>query len=101
MERTYFEEGFAVKEAGETFSSGDPYQEALAEVRHQLTSAFPPDQLGAAGPRVTDEATRLASQVYISFNDQALRYSTGDLREVYFYRGQLDGHIEREYRPGG
>jgi acyl-homoserine-lactone acylase len=35
------------------------------------------------------------------FNDQALRYSTGDLREVYFYRGQLEGHIEREYRPGG
>ncbi|MFG1691315.1 acylase [Gemmatimonadota bacterium] len=35
------------------------------------------------------------------FSDQALRYSTGDLREVYFYRGQLEGHIEREYRPGG
>jgi acyl-homoserine-lactone acylase len=35
------------------------------------------------------------------FNDQALRYSTGDLREVYFYPGQLEGHIEREYRPGG
>jgi acyl-homoserine-lactone acylase len=35
------------------------------------------------------------------FNDQALRYSTGDLRDVYFYRGQLEGHIEREYHPGG
>jgi acyl-homoserine-lactone acylase len=35
------------------------------------------------------------------FNDQALRYSTGDLREVYFYRPQLEGHIEREYHPGG
>jgi acyl-homoserine lactone acylase PvdQ len=34
------------------------------------------------------------------FNDQALRYSTGDLREVYFYRSQLDGHIERQYHPG-
>jgi acyl-homoserine-lactone acylase len=34
------------------------------------------------------------------FNDQALRYSTGDLREVYFYRHQLRGHTEREYRPG-
>jgi acyl-homoserine lactone acylase PvdQ len=33
------------------------------------------------------------------FNDQALRYSTGDLREVYFYRDQLKGHIEREYHP--
>ncbi|HJR34819.1 MAG TPA: penicillin acylase family protein, partial [Gemmatimonadales bacterium] len=34
------------------------------------------------------------------FNDQAVRYSKGDLREVYFYRSQLEGHIEREYRPG-
>jgi acyl-homoserine-lactone acylase len=34
------------------------------------------------------------------FNDQALRYSTGDLREVYFYRPDLDGHIERQYHPG-
>jgi acyl-homoserine lactone acylase PvdQ len=34
------------------------------------------------------------------FNDQAARYSTGDLREVYFYRQQLDGHIERQYHPG-
>jgi acyl-homoserine-lactone acylase len=34
------------------------------------------------------------------FNDQALRYSTGDLREVYFYRSQLKGHTEREYHPG-
>jgi acyl-homoserine-lactone acylase len=34
------------------------------------------------------------------FNDQALRYSTGDLRPVYFYRSQLRGHTEREYHPG-
>jgi acyl-homoserine-lactone acylase len=34
------------------------------------------------------------------FNDQALRYSTGNLREVYFYRPQLKGHTEREYHPG-
>jgi acyl-homoserine lactone acylase PvdQ len=34
------------------------------------------------------------------FGDQAGRYSTGDLREVYFYRSQLNGHIEREYHPG-
>jgi acyl-homoserine-lactone acylase len=34
------------------------------------------------------------------FNDEAGRYSTGDLREVYFYRAQLKGHIEREYHPG-
>jgi acyl-homoserine-lactone acylase len=34
------------------------------------------------------------------FNDQAQRYATGNLREVYFYRDQLKGHTEREYRPG-
>ena len=34
------------------------------------------------------------------FNDQALRYSTGNLREVYFYPGQLRGHVERSYHPG-
>jgi acyl-homoserine-lactone acylase len=35
------------------------------------------------------------------FDDQALRYSTGDLREVYFYPSQLQGHTERVYQPGG
>jgi acyl-homoserine lactone acylase PvdQ len=34
------------------------------------------------------------------FNDQAERYATGNLREVYFYREQLQGHTEREYHPG-
>jgi acyl-homoserine lactone acylase PvdQ len=34
------------------------------------------------------------------FNDEAKRYSTGALREVYFYRDQLKGHVEREYHPG-
>jgi acyl-homoserine lactone acylase PvdQ len=34
------------------------------------------------------------------FDDQAERYSTGDLRQVYFYRSQLQGHTEREYHPG-
>jgi len=34
------------------------------------------------------------------FNDEAKRYTTGDLREVYFYRDQLKGHTEREYHPG-
>ncbi len=35
------------------------------------------------------------------FNDQAKRYSTGDLREVYFFPSQLKGHTERKYHPGG
>jgi acyl-homoserine-lactone acylase len=33
------------------------------------------------------------------FNDQAQRYSIGNLRDVYFYRSELQGHIEREYHP--
>jgi acyl-homoserine-lactone acylase len=34
------------------------------------------------------------------FNDEAERYSTGNLRPVYYYRSQLKGHTEREYHPG-
>ena len=34
------------------------------------------------------------------FNDQAKRYSIGDLREVYFYPSQLKSHTERKYHPG-
>jgi acyl-homoserine-lactone acylase len=34
------------------------------------------------------------------FNDQAERYTTGNLRDVYFYPSQLIGHTERTYRPG-
>ena len=34
------------------------------------------------------------------FNDQAARYSTGALRDVYFYPADLKGHTEREYHPG-
>src|SRR5262245_2699495 len=34
------------------------------------------------------------------FNDQAMRYSTGALRDVYFYPVQLKGHTERSYNPG-
>ncbi|MBL8553305.1 MAG: penicillin acylase family protein [Phenylobacterium sp.] len=34
------------------------------------------------------------------FNDQAERYASGSLREVYFHPEQLAGHTERTYRPG-
>jgi len=34
------------------------------------------------------------------FNDQAERYATGNLREVYFHPDQLRGHTERAYHPG-
>jgi acyl-homoserine-lactone acylase len=34
------------------------------------------------------------------FSDQATRYARGELREVYFYPEQLQGHTERTYHPG-
>ena len=34
------------------------------------------------------------------FKDQDQRYSTGSLRDVYFYPGQLVKHTERTYHPG-
>jgi acyl-homoserine lactone acylase PvdQ len=34
------------------------------------------------------------------FDDQADRYAKGDLREVYFYRPDVDTHAERTYHPG-
>ena len=34
------------------------------------------------------------------FGDQATRYATGDLREVYFYRPDVEQHVERQYHPG-
>jgi acyl-homoserine-lactone acylase len=34
------------------------------------------------------------------FNDQAERYASGNLREVYFYPDQLSGRTKRRYRPG-
>ncbi len=34
------------------------------------------------------------------FDDEAERYATGNLREVYFYPDQLKGHTERTYHPG-
>jgi acyl-homoserine-lactone acylase len=56
------------------------------------------------GDRVTARAVSAGGQsgdpASPHFSDQAKRYSTGDLREVYFYRPQLEGHIERTYHPG-
>ena len=34
------------------------------------------------------------------FDDEARRYASGDLRDVYFYPDQLQGHTERTYHPG-
>ena len=34
------------------------------------------------------------------FSDQAGRYASGDLRPIYFYREDLEGHVQRSYHPG-
>jgi acyl-homoserine-lactone acylase len=34
------------------------------------------------------------------FNDEAQRYATGNLREVYFYPSQVAAHTEKVYHPG-
>ena len=34
------------------------------------------------------------------FNDEAQRYASGALRDVYFYPDELKGHTERVYHPG-
>jgi acyl-homoserine-lactone acylase len=34
------------------------------------------------------------------FSDQAERYASGNLRDVYFYPDQLKGHTTRTYQPG-
>jgi acyl-homoserine-lactone acylase len=55
------------------------------------------------GPRVHARAVTAGGEsgdpASPHFNDEAGRYATGDLREVYFYREQLKGHTERQYRP--
>ena len=56
------------------------------------------------GPRVRARAVTAGGEsgnpASPHFNDQAARYATGNLRDVYFYPDQLRGHIERSYRPG-
>jgi acyl-homoserine lactone acylase PvdQ len=34
------------------------------------------------------------------FADQAVRYAQGDLRDVYFYREDVEKHAQRTYHPG-
>jgi acyl-homoserine-lactone acylase len=47
----------------------------------------------SAGGESGDPASR-------HFLDQAQRYADGHFRQVYFYPADLNGHIERRYRPG-
>ena len=56
------------------------------------------------GPRVKAMAVMAGGQsgdtASRHFADQTARYATGQLRPVYFYPEDLNGHIERSYRPG-
>jgi acyl-homoserine-lactone acylase len=47
----------------------------------------------SAGGESGDPASR-------HFNDQAGRYATGNLREVFFYRADVEKNAERTYQPG-
>jgi len=56
------------------------------------------------GPRVRARAVTTGGEsgdpASPHFTDEAGRYASGNLREVYFYPNQLAGHTERTYRPG-
>jgi acyl-homoserine-lactone acylase len=56
------------------------------------------------GPKVSARAVTAGGEsghpASPHFNDEAQRYSTGKLREVYFYPSQLQGHTEKQYHPG-
>ena len=54
------------------------------------------DSVRARAVTAGGESGRPGSQ---HFNDEAERYASGNLRDVYFYRSQLVGHTEREYHP--
>ena len=57
------------------------------------------------GPRVRARAVSAGGQsgdpASRHFNDQAGLYARGELRPVYFHVDELEGHVERRYRPGG
>ena len=56
------------------------------------------------GPRIKARAVMAGGQSgdvrSPHFKDQIERYSAGNLRDVYFYRDQLEGHTESTYHPG-
>ena len=56
------------------------------------------------GPRVRARAVTAGGEsgdpASPHFNDQAQRYATGALRDVYFYPADIKAHAKRTYRPG-
>jgi len=69
-----FEDSHAAKAAGmaKNETGVDPYQAVLDRIRTQLSKEFTADKLANAGPQVTEAATRVASQQYQQFNQEAL-----------------------------
>ena len=58
----------------------------------------PMPTLAAGMPGLPDRVVAIVDKCLAK--KKAERYSTGALREVYFYPSQLAGHTEREYHPG-
>jgi acyl-homoserine lactone acylase PvdQ len=56
------------------------------------------------GPKVRARAVTVGGESGNSasphFDDEAARYASGDLREVYFYPDELKSHTQRTYHPG-
>jgi acyl-homoserine-lactone acylase len=56
------------------------------------------------GPKVRARAVMAGGQsgdpLSKNFKDQIERYASGNLRDVYFYREQLEGRTQRTYHPG-
>ena len=79
----------------------------VAEARHEAAGTAP---TATASSRWSSSAKRVHARAVTAggesghpesphFNDEALRYASGDLREVYFYPEQLKGHTERTLPP--
>ena len=77
-----------------------PGTEALVRHQRQQLRRGGRVRADASGRRAVTAGGESGDPGSPHFNDQAERYATGNLREVYFYPEQLKGHIERTYRPG-
>lgn len=72
----FFEESFATERTNtrpKQHANDAPYPQALELIRQRMTRQFGPDQIANAGPGVTDEAVRIAADVFRSYNDEALQ----------------------------
>lgn len=58
---------------------------------------FGPQKIRAWAIKVGGESGNPASAHFL---DQATNYALGSFRTVYYYKSQLQGHVERVYHPG-